>query len=132
MCSIAWCAVIPLGFDRLIALDVILYGLCLLLQFVSLIFLRLYEPNLARPFRVPGGTWGVVFVGVAPVLLLLIAICHESLEADHPLVALVFGGLLVVLGPAFYLLARRSGTNAPHPFNGEKTEDRSLRSGETD
>jgi amino acid transporter len=123
-CSIAWCAVLPLGFDRLIALDVILYGLCLLLQFVSLIFLRLYEPNLPRPFRVPGGIGGVALVGVAPVLLLVTALCHEYLQAEHAFHTVVFGAFVVVLGPAFYLLARRSGTRARDPDNRETTEDR--------
>jgi amino acid transporter len=123
-CSIAWCAVLPLGFDRLIALDVILYGLCLLLQFVSLILLRLYEPDLPRPFRMPGGIWGVALVGVAPVLLLATAFCHEYFQAEQAFLTVVFGGFLAVLGPAFYLLARRSGTCARDPDNRETTEDR--------
>jgi len=123
-CSIAWCTVLPLGFDRLIALDVILYGLCLLLQFVSLIFLRLNGPELPRPFRVPGGIWGVALVGVAPVLLLVTALCHEYFQAEQAFNTVVFGGFLVVLGPAFYLLARRFGTSARDPDNRDATEDR--------
>ncbi len=107
-CSIAWCGMIPLGFERLIALDVVLYGICLLVQFVSLIVLRVDEPGLPRPFRVPGGKLGVALVGVAPALLLSFALYHESVQAERALSAIVGGAIVVVVGPAFYLVARRS------------------------
>jgi len=109
-CAIAWGAMIPLGFERLIAIDVILYGLCLLVQFASLVVLRVNEPDLPRPFRVPGGLWGVSLVGVAPVVLLVIALYHECLQPDRSFHAIAFGGLLVALGPAFYLVANRCRT----------------------
>jgi amino acid transporter len=110
-CGIAWGAMIPLGFERLIAIDVILYGLCLLVQFASLVVLRVKEPDLPRPFRVPGGLWGVSLVGVAPVVLLAVALYHECLQPDHAFQAIAFGGLFVALGPAFYLVARLCRTS---------------------
>jgi amino acid transporter len=104
-CAAAWGVALPLGFERLIAIDVILYGLCLLVQFASLIFLRVNEPELVRPFRVPGGRWGVALVGVAPVLLLLIALYHECVQPERSFYAVAYGGCLVALGPVLYLLA---------------------------
>ena len=104
---------LPLGFERLIAIDVILYGLSLLLQFASLALLRRNEPDLPRPFRVPGGKWGVALVGVAPLLLLGIALYHECLRPDHSWHAVAFGGILVALGPILYLVASRFRTKAP-------------------
>ena len=44
-----------LSFERLISIDLVLYGAALVLEFVALVVLRLREPRLHRPFRVPGG-----------------------------------------------------------------------------
>lgn len=105
VCSLAWGAMLPLGFDRLIAIDVMLYGLCLSVQFISLVVLRVKEPDLPRPFRVPGGKWGVPLAGVAPVLLLLTALYHECVQPDRSFYAVAFGGGLAALGPVLYLFA---------------------------
>ena len=59
-----------LGFAKLVTLDIMLYGFSLLLEFVALVVLRFREPNLARPFRVPGGWLGVIAIGIPPMLLL--------------------------------------------------------------
>jgi amino acid transporter len=105
VCSLAWGAMLPMGFDRLIAIDVMLYGLCLSVQFISLVVLRVKEPDLPRPFRVPGGKWGVSVAGVAPVLLLLTALYHECIQPDRKFQAVVIGGGLLALGPVLYLVA---------------------------
>jgi amino acid transporter len=110
VCAVAWGAMLPVGFEKLIALDVILYGLSLGLQFASLAFLRFYEPDLPRPFCVPGGKWGVALVGVAPVLLLLTALYHEGFGAEHSYPAIAIGGIVVLVGPVLYLLARPSNS----------------------
>ena len=55
VCSIAWIACLPLGFDKLIAIDIMVYTLSLLLEFAALIALRVREPNLHRPFKIKGG-----------------------------------------------------------------------------
>ena len=116
-CSLAWGAMLPLGFDRLIAIDVMLYGLCLSVQFISLVVLRVKEPDLPRPFRVPGGKWGVSLAAVAPVLLLVTALYHECIQPDRSLLPLAFGGGLVAMGPVLYLLAswyRRAAQSPQH------------------
>ena len=46
------------GFERLIIIDILLYGASLSLEFVALVVLRIREPELPRPFRVPGGMFG--------------------------------------------------------------------------
>jgi amino acid transporter len=62
-----------LGLRRLVEIDVLLYGAALLLEFAALVALRVREPGLARPFRVPGGTAGAVALGAPPALLLALA-----------------------------------------------------------
>src|SRR5205085_8885199 len=68
--AIGWAACLGLGFERLVTVDILIYGLSLTLEFTALVVLRVREPRLRRPFRVPGGLFGAVAVGVAPVLLL--------------------------------------------------------------
>ena len=50
-CGLAWALALNLPFERLISIDLILYGTSLILEFVALIVLRMREPELPRPFR---------------------------------------------------------------------------------
>ena len=55
LCAICWALALNLSFERLISIDLVLYGASLLLEFIALAVLRVREPELKRPFRVPGG-----------------------------------------------------------------------------
>ena len=50
--------------ERLITLDILIYGGSLVLEFVALVALRVKEPELHRPFQVPGGLAGAIVAGV--------------------------------------------------------------------
>lgn len=100
ICAVAWAACLGLGFERLVELDVTLYGLSLLLEFVALVALRLREPNLPRPFRVPGGIVGAVAIALPPMALLAYAVVDARAAAtgNGPIwlcAALVAAGPLV-------------------------------------
>jgi amino acid transporter len=108
-CAAAWSLALQLSLPRLFALDVILYGLSLLLEFVALLALRIREPELARPFRVPGGKAMALLLGVGPALLIGVAIWDQAgkwvPEGDDPLApapALLLGAFLAALGPLVY------------------------------
>ena len=62
-----------LGLRRLVEIDVLLYGAALLLELVAVVALRVREPGLPRPFRIPGGTLGVAALMVPPAALLALA-----------------------------------------------------------
>ena len=49
--ELAWALALKLPFERLISIDLILYGSSLLLEFVALVVLRIREPELERPFN---------------------------------------------------------------------------------
>jgi amino acid transporter len=110
--SLAWSLALGLGFQRLVELDVILYGLALLLEFAALVALRIREPSLPRPFRVPGGLPAALLLGVGPAMLLGLAFVHERRASPGQLDAIVIGALLILAGPLLYALAawlRRRG-----------------------
>ena len=80
VCAIGWAMCLGLGFERLVTIDILLYGASLSLEFVALVVLRIREPELPRPFRVPGGLFGAVAVGIAPMLLLGFSIVRSQLS----------------------------------------------------
>jgi amino acid transporter len=62
VCAAGWALCLGLGFERLVTLDVMFYGASLALEFITLVVLRIREPRLERPFRVPGGLAGAILV----------------------------------------------------------------------
>lgn len=95
-----------LGLKRLVEIYVLLYGAALLLEFVALVALRLREPDLPRPFRVPGGALGCALLAVPPAALLAVA---GWMGRDEPgafgLSALQIALLLAATGPAWWAMA---------------------------
>jgi amino acid transporter len=103
-CAIGWALCLGLGFERLVTIDILLYGTSLALEFVALVVLRLREPELARPFRVPGGMFGAIAVGIPPVLLLGFDLVRSQSEQVLGMSSLAFGILLMGAGVVAYLL----------------------------
>jgi amino acid transporter len=106
VCGIGWGLALNLGFERLIELDLLLYGLSLLLEFAALIVLRIREPGLPRPYRVPGGVWIAALLGVAPTILIVLALIRNRSQFIGPFNALTFGLLLVAGGCLVYIVSR--------------------------
>jgi amino acid transporter len=94
------------GLRRLVEIDVLLYGAALLLEFAALVALRVRQPGLHRPFRVPGGVAGCVALSLPPLALLAAA---AWLGRDEPgALGLTAPGLalaVAAVGPAWWLLA---------------------------
>ena len=61
------------SFKELIVLNVWLYSLSLLVELAAFVWLRVREPEMARPWRVPGGTGMAAAVAAAPALCALLA-----------------------------------------------------------
>ncbi|HLW82860.1 MAG TPA: APC family permease [Candidatus Acidoferrales bacterium] len=105
-CSIGWAACLFLNFERLVIIDVLVTGLSVLLEFWALIGLRIREPNLARPYRVPGGMLGVILIGIPPLALMVAAVVRNRTEAIGATSSLAVALALIALGPIFYLISR--------------------------
>jgi len=117
LCSVGWALALRLSFERLISIDLVLYGGALVLEFVALVVLRVKEPGLARPFKVPGGVWGVVGMGVGPVALIAFALWAARGERVAGLPSLGFAAIVAAAGPVVYFAARgmRKGRLAATP-----------------
>jgi amino acid transporter len=115
VCAVAWALALRFSFERLISIDLVLYGAALLLEFIALVVLRLREPSLARPFRIPGGLTAAIASGIGPALLIAFALYAARDERVGPLPALAFAALVAIAGPLAYLLARLSAPRQTSP-----------------
>ena len=102
-CTACWALCLGLGFKRLVTLDIMLYGASLMLEFVTLVALRVREPKLKREFRVPGGLTGAIACGIFPLLLLILATVEGGNEVVLGMNGLAFGALIMVGGFVSYL-----------------------------
>jgi amino acid transporter len=117
-----WALCLGLGFERLVTLDIILYGASLMLEFVTLVVLRIREPELKREFRVPGGLAGAISVGVFPLLVLGLAVVHGWSETVLGMNGLVFGTVIIFAGFAMYLVTARLRRRTLRPAVVERVE----------
>src|SRR5277367_6395420 len=102
--AIGWAMCLGLGFARLVTIDILLYGCSLMLEFVALAVLRFREPELARPFRVPGGLFGAIAIGIPPMLLLGFSVVRSEHEQIWNMSSFSFGMILIAAGFVAYLI----------------------------
>jgi len=87
-------AVLVVGpFQNLVVIDVILFISAYVLIFISAVRLRIKEPELKRPFRVPLGTAGMVAMVIPPILIVIFTIYVNAI--DRSTVLLGFNGFRV-------------------------------------
>jgi amino acid transporter len=111
VCGFGWALALNLPFERLISIDLILYGSSLLLEFVALIALRIREPGLPRPYLAGNFTFACL-LGVGPAALIAFALWasrNEKLGAPDSafanVSALTFAFAIALLGPPLYTLS---------------------------
>ncbi len=116
--GLAWGASLGLSFAKLVMLDILLYGASLVLEFLALAMLRIREPNLPRPFRVPGGLVGAALIGVGPTLLLIVALIknrdeHIDVWLLGSVSTLALGVAMMAAGVVYYFVAGRAKPSRP-------------------
>ncbi len=104
-CGIAWALALGFNYERLISIDLVLYGSSLVLEFVALVVLRVREPGLRRPFRM-GPLPVAVMLSALPVALVGYALWATRAERLLRLPAPAFGALVALAGAAAYVLSR--------------------------
>jgi amino acid transporter len=102
VCGLAWGLALHLPFERLISIDLILYGASLLLEFVALAVLRFREPGLERPF-LAGNRIMVLALGIGPAALVGYALyISRGEKLIGSISALGFAVGIALLGPGLY------------------------------
>jgi amino acid transporter len=102
--GLAWGLALKLPFERLISIDLILYGSSLLLEFVALVVLRVREPNLPRPFRA-GSFYVTILLRAGPTALIIYALyASRDEKLSGSISALGFAVVVALFGPDFYWL----------------------------
>ena len=95
------------SFEALLVIDVFLFVMSYILMLVASVVLRIREPELERPFRVPVGTVGMIFVAGVPIAVGLLLLVANGVRV------LLLGLVAAATGPLVYgLLTRRGGALA--------------------
>ena len=122
-------AILVIGpFQSLVVIDVMLLVCAYTVIFVSAVRLRVREPALERPFRIPLGTLGMIAMIIPPIALVLLTLYLSAIDRSVVMLGSsgfsVFGidigwygiaGFIALLsGPLVYpLLRARYGGPAP-------------------
>lgn len=67
------------AFQNLVVIDVFLNMLVLMAEIFALVVLRYKKPDIPRK-RVPGGIWGLIYIVVAPLTIIIIAIVSQIID----------------------------------------------------
>ena len=113
-------AVLVVGpFQKLVVIDVILFISAYVLIFVSAVRLRVKEPDLKRPFRVPLGTGGMVAMVIPPILIVIFTIYVNAIDRSTELFGVtgfkLLGQDVGWYGIAGFLALSRLGAVLPVP-----------------
>lgn len=87
-------------FAELVQVTMTLNGLALILQCMALVWLRIAEPKMKRPYRIPASTGGVALFMLMPMAVSLLLLV--SIDRTPQYICLLF----TVLGCALFLLSR--------------------------
>ncbi|HML38200.1 MAG TPA: APC family permease [Bacillota bacterium] len=89
------------SFDQLIIIDVMLLNLSYIMIFIAAIVLRVKEPNMPRPFKIPLGTKGVCAICICPIIIAVTALFTNGRDA------LIMGAVACLSGPVFYWIFKK-------------------------
>lgn len=115
VCSVFYSLGLFLSFRKLVEIDLLFYGVALLLEFVALVVLRVREPNLARPFKVPGGMPVAVLLGIGPAIVFATGLWEELRSERTHGMAIGTASVSIVLGAIVWVFRRPSQTASSSP-----------------
>jgi amino acid transporter len=105
--SVASIAMTFLSFEGLTVIYCLLYTAGLTLEFLALVLLRRKRPDALRPFRVPGGTAGLVLVCGLPAIVATGVLYATLQDWRAYIVPFKIMGVIAALGIAIYVLRLR-------------------------
>lgn len=102
------------SWQELIAINVVLYATALVMEGISLVIFRIRQPDMPRPFRIPGGLGVAVMFCVVPTAMIVTLIVVSIMEGGWmqvvpTAVALASGPVVLA---AILLVRRLKGSSA--------------------
>lgn len=88
-------------FTSLLIIDVIFFMFAYLIWFLAGIALRIKEPELPRPFKIPGGTVFLIIITIAPILICVTAFFTNGVSY------LIGGAAGLLSGPLTYIVFKK-------------------------
>ncbi len=108
VCSIVVSGMIRWGFTDLLIIDVIVYGAGLSLEYISLIKMRIKEPDRHRPFKIPLGIPGLCIGILLPVVIYFTALGGALSSTPGAVSAAVFAILTLLSAELLWQVIRWS------------------------
>jgi len=102
-----------LSLGKLLVVDILFYALGLSLEFLALIALRIKEPGLKRPFKIPLGIGGLVVISAMPLFLAGV-VANFSTQGSGSMVQLGIVAIGIVFGMILYYYQVHHGVELQH------------------
>jgi amino acid transporter len=97
-----------LGFKALVIMDALIIVISSLLNLIALVLLRLKKPDINRPFKLPGGWFGVGLASVSLATCLTLLIYFTIKGGGDSWKQVVITGIFLSTGPFIFFLRHKS------------------------
>jgi len=69
-----------LSFEEIVAAENFLYCFGMILEFIAFVVLRIKQPNASRPYKIPVGKIGAIFMCIPPTILICVVLALASVK----------------------------------------------------
>jgi len=107
ICSMVVSAMVNWDLESLFIIDVTIYGAGLALEYISLIRLRIKEPDTHRPFKIPLGIRGLCVAILFPFGVYFLALTGALLSQERGLLAAVFAIVTLLSAELLWQIVKR-------------------------
>jgi amino acid transporter len=114
VCSIVVSAMVHWDLEALFIIDVTIYGAGLALEYISLIKLRVKEPETHRPFKVPLGVNGLCVAVALPTIIYFVAFTGALSSTHNGVMAALFAFVLLCSAELLWQIVKRRDAFIKH------------------
>ena len=107
VCSVVVSAMVHWDLEALFIIDVTIYGAGLALEYISLIKLRINEPDTYRPFKIPLGVKGLCMVIALPTIIYFVAFTGALSSTQNGVMAALFAFILLCSAELLWQIVKR-------------------------
>jgi len=116
VCSVVVSAMVHWDLEALFIIDVTIYGAGLALEYVSLIKLRINEPDTYRPFKIPLRVKGLCMVIALPTIIYFVAFTGALSSTQNGVMAALFAFVLLCSAELLWQIVKRRKAFINHHF----------------